>query len=99
MTGACLKGGNHAADRLVEQQFDGLLQQPGAELEIDKEVDLATLLVGQENPVVAQILERTVGVFHVDTHSRGVQHDIRGEALEEHLEAEDRKSTRMNSSP
>src|SRR3546814_12131916 len=37
LVGAGLEGADHAAHRLVEETFDDLLQQLGAELEVDVE--------------------------------------------------------------
>jgi hypothetical protein len=57
-SGAGFEGGDHAAHRFGEQRLDQLLQEPGAELEIDVEVDRAALRVVFEDPVVVEILER-----------------------------------------
>jgi hypothetical protein len=58
LSGTGLEGGDHAAHGLGEQRLDQPLQEPGAELEIDVEVDRAALRVVFEDPVVVEILER-----------------------------------------
>ena len=85
---AFLEGGDHALDGLVEQGADQLLQHPRAELEIDVEVDQADILMGDEDPVVVEVAERAVGVFHVDAVRTGQRHPA-GEALPHHAEADD----------
>src|SRR5262245_1545573 len=49
--GTGLERVHHAAHCLVEQQLDGGLQQLGAELELDVEIDVAPLLMRTEHPV------------------------------------------------
>src|SRR3546814_20591440 len=75
--------------RLVEETFDDLLQQLGAELEVDVEVDEATLRVVLEDPVVLEVLEGPFGVGDVDAAAGRIGFHAAGEALAEHLEADD----------
>ena len=66
--GPGLEGGHHALHRLVEQHADQLLQHGRAELEFDLEVDdgSSPLSGPLEAPAVGQMLERTIGIGHVD---------------------------------
>lgn len=66
--GSLFEGVDHAVDRFVEDRTDEALQDARAELEIDVEVDrgVRPTLFGIEEPVVVQVFERAVGVFHVD---------------------------------
>ena len=91
---AGLEGGDHAPRGLVEEDADEALQELRAELEVDVEVDERAsprkLRAGRhrlEDPVVVEMLERPVGVAHVDAPS-AVEPDMRGEALADHPEAD-----------
>src|SRR3546814_9556817 len=80
LVGAGLEGADHAAHRLVEETFDDLLQQLGAELEVDVEVDEATLRVVLEDPVVLEVLEGPFGVGDVDAAAGRIGFHAAGEA-------------------
>src|SRR3546814_16823046 len=58
-------------------------------LEVDVEVDEATLRVVLEDPVVLEVLEGPFGVGDVDAAAGRIGFHAAGEALAEHLEADD----------
>src|SRR4051794_40102077 len=85
LPGAVLEGGDHAAHGFVEQHLDNPLQYARAELEIDKEIDPAAARYPFEDPVIAQIFERALGIGDIDPVRRAQTH-ARCETLAKHAE-------------
>ncbi len=84
------EGGDHSADRFVEQNAHHLLQESRPEFEVDEEIDLAGILaMRSEYPVIVKIFERSVLIGDVDPQTGPVQGHLAGEALADALESDD----------
>src|SRR5690242_3018850 len=85
---ARFEGRDHALHRFVKQHFDDALEEARAKLEIDIEVDEASLFLRDEGPMIGEIFERAFAVAHIDAIGPP-QDNARGEAFAHHLVADE----------